>query len=281
MKVLITRPKDLADHLYQQLIALNYQPQLFPTLEILPTSKQDCLIQAVKKLNSIDLVIFNSPSSVQFGMDAIQNYWTAFENQLCHLKWAAPGPGTAKALSHFGIKTVIHPKSPPFNSESLLALPEFQKVRNLKIFLFRGNEGRKLLPDSLLARGAALEIVECYQRGRPKYDKTLTYHSKQDDDWHPVEMNTLDVIISTSFEGLKNLFLIAAELNLGNLDWLRKIPIIVVSERMRTEAYNKGIEQIVLAKAATNEHLIEALNNVREVIRNGKFGEGKGSEKHI
>ena len=70
------------------------------------------------------------------------------------------------ALARHGIHDVI---SPPlrFDSEALLELPQLTDVNGRRVIIFRGDGGRELLGETLAARGASVEYVSCYRRGRP------------------------------------------------------------------------------------------------------------------
>ena len=51
-----------------------------------------------------------------------------------------------------------------FDSEGLLALPELNAVAGRRVVIFRGEEGRRLLAQTLAARGAQVHEVVCYRR---------------------------------------------------------------------------------------------------------------------
>ena len=72
-------------------------------------------------------------------------------------------------MRRYGATEVIVP-SERFDSEALLALPELETVAGKRIAIFRGEEGRELLGDTLRARGASVEYVACYRRVQPPAD---------------------------------------------------------------------------------------------------------------
>ena len=60
-----------------------------------------------------------------------------------------------------------------FDSEALLALPEMRDLAGKRVVIFRGDGGRELLGDTLIARGAIVEYAECYRRSKPTSDAAV------------------------------------------------------------------------------------------------------------
>lgn len=160
LKVLVTRPRDQANSLAQKIKKAGGEPILFPLLDIAPVADEPALHQQLARLAQCDLAIFISPNSVRYGMTAIAATGGKLPAQI-----ATIGKGSAQALSDFGIKNILVPTA-QFDSEGLLALPELNRVTHQKIMILRGDGGRELLGDTLKARGATVEYVECYQRGK-------------------------------------------------------------------------------------------------------------------
>ncbi len=162
LKVLVTRPRDQAGGLAQGIELAGGTPVLFPLLEISPLPDPRPLQELASRLHQFNLAIFISPNAVQFGMAAIHAAGTLPGG----LKIASVGQGSAAALRRAGVANVIAP-SERFDSESLLALAELQQVRDWRIVIFRGENGRELLGDTLKARGAHVEYAACYRRSKP------------------------------------------------------------------------------------------------------------------
>ena len=163
-----------------------------------------------------------------------------------HLKLAAIGASGVRELEHFGITAVIAPAA-RFDSEALLELPALREVAGKRIVIFRGDGGRELLGDTLTARGAAIEYAECYRRGRPQLDAAPLLKA-----W---ARNELHAIISTSSEGLHNLFDLVGKLGQS---WLRKTPLFVPHPRIERTARELGLATVVLS-AQGDEGLVAGL----------------------
>lgn len=166
LKIAVTRPRDQAAPLAQAIAQVGGKPLLFPLLEIEAAELTPALRGQLSHLTQADLAIFISPNAVQYGTAALR----AADVELPpSVKIAAVGQGSAKALRELGIAGVIAPTE-RFDSEGLLALPELQQVAGRRVAIFRGNGGRELLGDTLTARGAVVEYVECYRRSKPPQD---------------------------------------------------------------------------------------------------------------
>lgn len=256
-KILVTRPLEFVEGLCQGIVALGATPELFPTIHIIPTPHKEQLLNVIKILEPQDLLIFVSRSAVHFALPMIQSI---YKNNL-PFRWCAVGPGTAEALQSFGLSPIITPYVPPYESEALLALPELQhsSAAGQKIVIFRGNTGRDLLANVLRARGAFVQIIECYQRCLPIVDMA--------ERWKIWQKEPVDVIVSTSTEGMHNLLSLAEQDKLiGNavLEWIKTIPIVVVSTRMLEAATHLGFKRPVLALSAEDAAIIQAIKEIRE-----------------
>ena len=252
MRVLVTRPKNLAIGLAEKIKTMGDSAELFPVIEIKKTPHQTTLQSAIDTLDTQDIAIFISQSAVQFGIAAIQSHWLTLPNML----WAAIGAGTAHALQNLGVQGVLFPPAPPYESESLLAMPAFQatQIGGKRILIFRGNGGRELLSETLRSRGALVQIIEVYQRCLPVLDIPMVEKIKH---WRHTP---LDVIVTTSVDSLDNLVQL-----LGNtVDGLTEIPLIVVGERMQKLAKELNFKSPLIATSADDASIIKVLKTFKD-----------------
>lgn len=243
LRILVTRPQPQGDELCQQIAKFGGHPIAFPTLAFAPPSHPEALDEAITALGEQNTLIFISPQAVFATVSLIQKQWPHFPPTV---KWAAIGAGTAKALRAAGWDVHIQPNQ-QWNSEGLLALPEFQHVQDQKIAVIRGLGGREWVDQTLTARGANVLSVVAYQRVIPNVDvapiiKQLSEHA-------------IDQIIVTSFESAQNLKLL-----MGEAGWplIQKIPMIVVSERIKLLAHELGFQTIWVAQNASAHALLQA-----------------------
>lgn len=240
--IVVTRPAHQAAGLAELIRAAGGNPILFPVLEILDTENLQPLIDAIARLDEYRLAVFISPNAVVRTMNqvAARRAWPA------QLRVAAVGKGGVKELRRFGITGIIAPDR-MFDSEHLLALPELQDVKGQRVVIFRGDGGRELLGDTLAARGAVVDTVECYRRAQPRVDAAPLLKA-----WARNEVHAVTV---TSSEGLRNLFEMVGRLGQS---WLRRTPVFAPHPRIAAAARELGCT-IVVDSAPGDEGLIEAL----------------------
>lgn len=204
-------------------------PLSFPLLEIEPASDQQALHEQLSRLQQADLAIFVSPNAVHYGMQAIR----AAGGLPPSLQIATVGQGSAKALHGQGVSRVIAP-SGRADSEALLALPELQQVAGRRVMILRGNGGRELLGDTLRARGATVEYVECYRRSKPELDVDALLARRP----HAVAVS--------SSEALAHLWELPGP---SGRDGLAAMPLFVGHERIAEAARQQGWQHIYVTGA--------------------------------
>ena len=228
--ILVTRPARQAAGLARQLATLGATPLVFPAIVILPPPDRALLDRVHATLDRYDLAIFVSANAVEYGVPAPQNWPT-------RLSTFAPGPGTAAALAAAGIDDVTIPGT-TFDSEGLLALPALLRVDGQRIAIFRGEGGRELLGDTLRARGAVVDYIDCYRRAAPQADAAglvMLLRGRQ-----------IHALTLTSSEGLDNLW---ALLDDDARALLRRVPTFVPHPRIAEHARDLGIAAIATGGA--------------------------------
>lgn len=243
--VVITRPAAESQRLQTLIREAGGVPLLCPALQILDAPDTAALDAAIARLHEFDLAIFVSPSAVHKAMTRI----TARRTLPLTLRCAAIGPGGARALHRFGVSDVIAPPadSARYDSESLLASQFLQDVRGKRVVIFRGDGGRELLRDTLVARGAQVQTVACYRRGKPTFDPAPLLAA-----W---ARGAVAAVIVTSSEGLAHF---SEHLGPAGEAYLRDTPVIVPHPRIAAAARERGLQRIV-ESAAGDEAMVGAL----------------------
>ena len=232
--VVVTRPAGQATHLAEALLALGAHPVLFPVLAIEDVADVTPLLDAAIRLDSYDWAVFVSPNAVEKALKVIlaERAWPA------RLRVATVGKSSEQALAARGITDVVAPQE-RFDSEALLALPEFTDVAGQRVIIFRGDGGRDLFGDTLKERGAAVDYVTCYRRVKPALDPAPLIRL-----W---EAGRLDAVTLTSSEGLRNFWEMIGKLGQG---FLKRTPVFVPHARIAEQARALGLSQVILTAPA-------------------------------
>lgn len=189
MGVLVTRPRDQAGDLVEEITRRGGSYTLFPVIDIVPRSA-GAIRRDAKELPQPDITIFISRNAVLHGIDYAAG------------KLAAIGPSTADAIVAAGHDVAIQPAS-GFDSEHLLAEDELRDARGKNIRIIRGNDGREKLATALRARGARVDYLSAYERRLPAY----THEALRDleNRWRGGEVDAVVVMSVESFTNLRRL----------------------------------------------------------------------------
>ena len=248
---LVTRPAHQTEKLNHLLIQAGINPVSYPTIAVIATNPTPFLRKLQQSINDYDVLLFVSRNAVDYSF----NYLDA--NLLPdNLELGVIGKGTWLALKNHGVESHVIPAD-SYNSEGLLASPNLQQVRDKRILIMRGQQGRNLLGNTLRERGARVEYCEVYRRVIPEYP---------DDAFAKLTVDNFpDVAIFTSTEGLKNCFQLLSE---SEAQQLRSIPWLLISERMRETACDLGHNaDIIIAHSASDEGILQALLEWRQTIK--------------
>lgn len=227
--VVVTRPIHQAQALMGQIRMAGGNPILFPVIEIVDTGNLQPLLDVIQRLADYQFAVFVSPNAVLHAMTRIvaRSDWPA------GLRAATLGPGGVQALRRFGIAGAIAPAA-VFDSEHLLALPEFQDVAGKRVVIFRGDGGREWLGDTLRARGAHVEYAECYRRARPHIDPAPLLEA-----W---SRGTVHAVTVTSSGGVRNLSEMIGDAGMAAL---RRTPVFAPHPRIAAAARALGCADVV------------------------------------
>jgi uroporphyrinogen-III synthase len=249
--IVVTRPATQAQTLAELIRGAGGHAIVFPVIEISDVADLAPLHALLDRLDEFDLAIFISPSAVDKAMNLI----TARGGLPPRLKVAAIGRGSVKALGRFGVGEVIVPPR-RFDSEALLELPAFANVAGQRVVVFRGEGGRELLGDTLIARGALLQYAECYRRSRPDADVSPLLRA-----WARREV---DAVVVTSSEGMNHLFDMLGKLGQA---WLQKTPLFVPHPRIAETARSLGVREILLTGAGDDGIVASLVERLAAVSR--------------
>ena len=213
----------------------------FPVIEIQPVETG----AQTQDLSAYDILLFVSRNAVDGAFKLFDSAQLSAVAQL-----GVIGSATRSALiERIGGADSKLITSEPYNSEALLEAGALQQVKGKRILILRGQQGRNLLGDELSSRGARVEYREVYRRALPASD--------------PGAFNRLvaphfpTLVILTSNEGMHNLFQLV---DASAAARLRRIPWLLISERMRESALKLGHNApIIIARSASDDGILQTI----------------------
>ncbi|MCU7939951.1 MAG: uroporphyrinogen-III synthase [gamma proteobacterium symbiont of Bathyaustriella thionipta] len=261
IRILVTRPAHQAQPLCDMLNQYSGQAIQFPVIKIEAIALTAKMTSIIRNINKIDFAVFISPNAVEYGITQLLAHGEIPDT----LKLVTIGKASAKKLQQvLGRAPDIFPAQ-QYNSEALLALDSLQQeqVKNKSVIIFRGCGGRELLAESLIQRGAKVTYAEVYRRIKPEPQAHIL-----ETIWGTPHRP--DIITITSSEGLYNLVSIVKDTWVNDpevtngkysyLEYLQQTPLIVVTEKMRTEAQTLGFKNaIMVAARPSNEALLDCV----------------------
>jgi len=251
--VLVTRPQHQSAEFIQLLEQQGSCAIAFPCLEIQPLDINEKLAGIFSSLNDVDLLIFISVNAVEHfkRLTALQS----IKPETITAAIATIGKATRSAAQGAGFKVSLSPAE-GFNSEALLKLPELQQsqISAKSCLIVRGEGGLEQLADTLQHRGARVKYAEVYRRIKPRHDYNVT-RQQLSQHWHETDINVITV---TSNESLQNLY---DMLEAPGRHAMLNTQLIVASQRNYQLAQLLGFQSVKVASSASNQHMLEALNN--------------------
>jgi uroporphyrinogen-III synthase len=155
----VTRARHQAGQLSAELAKLGAEAIEIPAIEIVPPRSFVPLDEALRNVQQYEWLIVTSANGVR----AIRDRSEALRlelSSLAHLKIAAVGATTARALEDAGLVVSVIPRE--YVAEALIdALGD--ETRNSRVLIVCATAGRDVIPAALRKRGSEVDVVEAYQ----------------------------------------------------------------------------------------------------------------------
>ena len=139
-----------------------------PFIEIRKPRSYKPLDAALKNLHEYDWLILTSVNGVEALWQRL-NKLRLTKRQLKHLKIAAIGPATRKAIEKHGLKVNVVPEQ--YVAESVVEALR-NEVAGKRVLLARARVARDMIPRELRKLGARVDVVEAYETVIPQSSRT-------------------------------------------------------------------------------------------------------------
>lgn len=158
-RVLVSRAKQQAGALSSALHRLGCDVIEIPFIEIRKPSSYRPLDTALRQLATYDWLILTSVNGVEALFERLEKKHIE-PSALAHLKIAAIGPATKKAIEERGLRVTVTPKE--YVAESVVTALR-RRVQNQRVLLVRAKVARDVIPRELRNAGAEVDVVEAYE----------------------------------------------------------------------------------------------------------------------
>ncbi len=232
-RVLVGRARHQAAALSDILRLLGAEVIEIPFIEIRGPSSWQPLDHAIARLLDYDWLILTSVNGVQALFARLAKLGKS-EADLLHLKIAAIGPATAKAIEKRGLPVDVMPEE--YVAEAVVDSLRGQ-VKGSRVLLVRAKVARDVIPNALCDAGARVDVVEAYETVVPETSRTQLQQVLADPAHRP------HVITFTSSSTARNFLELLGKENLALLDGVKLASIgPVTSETLRELGLRADIE---------------------------------------
>ncbi len=245
-RVLVTRSRHQAATTCRLLEQLGAETVALPTIQIRPPDDDGPLLAAVGQLSTYDYIVLTSANTVDAVARAMETA-KLDSRAMAGARVCAVGPGTAKALAAMGIRADLVPTD--HRAEGLLNLLDEEAVRGKRVLLPRAAVAREVLPNTLRARGASLDLVVAYVTALPDEDAARAGLKR-------LRAGEIDVLTFTSASTVDNLAAMVAP----DLPALCKgKTVVAIGPITRDACEEAGLTVDVMPDRYTLPAMIEAL----------------------
>jgi uroporphyrinogen-III synthase len=252
IRVLVGRAKHQAGALSQQLRSLGSTVIEIPFIEIRQPRSFKPLDSALRNIVNYDWLILTSANGVEAMVERMRKLKIGKTN-LGHLRVAAIGPATKKAIEQRRIEVDVVPKE--YVAESVVRSLK-NKVKGKRVLLVRAKVARDVIPQELRRAGAKVDVVEAYETVVPESSRRQLQATLRNQRRRP------DVVTFTSSSTVRNFStLLSSRKGASVLDGTIMASIGPVTSATLREL---GFAVDVAAKKFTIPGLVEAIRRAVE-----------------
>ncbi len=244
-RIAVTRTREQAGVLRDQLTALGAEVIEIATIEIRDPASWEPLDSAIRRLEDFNYILLTSVNGVRSFFRRLKACGRDVDD-LKGLIIGAIGPTTAAELLRSGAKAEVVPQE--YTAEGLLEALRDRDLHGKAFLIPRAKVARDVLPRVLTEKGARVEVVEAYETIVPRFA--------------PGELQRLlspapDVITFTSSSTASNFGRLAGELNVPEM--LRGVAIASIGPITSKTVTTLGLAVTIEAKESTIPALVRAI----------------------
>jgi uroporphyrinogen-III synthase len=245
--LLNTRPAHQAESLTQQVLAHKGQVISCPTIDIQWCDAKNTIFDLSQ---GTDKIIFISANAVRGFLNSA--FYPHFLKALKRAPSSIELYAIGRATQQYGLVhklPLIVLSQTDFDSESLLAHPVMQAIKQQSIVIVKGEGGRIVLEETLQSRGAMVHLLEVYRRVPAPFCVQ---------NWQQFVQSNRPVLLLTSMESftflLKNVIQFDSEYaELNGSKWAFLTITIVFSSRIKQQLQAQGWQGVIRVVAEQSD----------------------------
>jgi len=246
-RIAITRTREQAGVLREQLTARGAQVVEIATIEIRDPASWEPLDSAIRRLEEFDYLLVTSVNGARNFLRRLEACGRQVRD-LQGLIIGAIGPATAAELAKGGVKVDVTPRQ--YVAEGLLEALGDRDLNGKAFLIPRAKVARDVVPRVLREKGGRVEVVEAYETAVPQLpagelQRLLT--------------PSPDVITFTSSSTATNFARLAGENNVSQL--LRGVAIASIGPITSETIRKLGLAVTIEAKESTISGLVRAIGD--------------------
>ena len=245
-RILVTRARSQAGAFARAIEQFGGEVVEFPTIEILPPESFYALDEAIRGMTRYYWIIFTSVNGVRYFFDRFQKFKRSVRD-LKGIRIAAIGPETARALESRGVAVNLVPRE--YQAEAILQRLDPREMNGRRVLLPRARGARDVLPKTLRAWGAEVDVIESYRTAPGKGDIASLRRSLRGE--------KVDMVTFTSSSTVANFVALLDGENPAEL--LAHTAVACIGPITRKTAEEKGIRVDVVPRDYTIPGLTQAI----------------------
>jgi uroporphyrinogen-III synthase len=266
VRVLVGRARHQASALSGALRKLGATVIEIPFIEIHKPRSFRLLDSALRNLGGYDWLILTSVNGVEALWERMARLQLR-KSALKHVRVAAIGPATKKAIEQGGVRVDVVPKE--YIAESVVRSLR-RRVKGKRVLLVRAKVARDVIPRELRKAGAQVDVVEAYETVVPEFSRTRLSALLKNPRRRP------HVVTFTSSSTVRNFVALLGRSRAAGVDSLLTASIGPVTSSTLREV---GLPVDIEAKEYTILGLVEAISTKHSAERSLKLRTQRGPDQ--
>jgi uroporphyrinogen III methyltransferase/synthase len=247
-RIVVTRSREQASELIEQIEALGAEAIEFPTIKVVPPYRWGAFDQVLENISGFHWIVFTSTNGVKGFFNRLKEKGLDIR-QLYGVKLCAVGAATQAELVNLGLRIDFVPKT--FTTKELLdgLIPQIKTGE--KVLLARADIASPVLSDGLKERNIPVEDLVVYH--------TIPDSSEKANIVNLLTNNQVDFITFTSSSTVQHF---VSMIGAGNISLANRCKIVCIGPVTAKTATAFGLTVTAIADQYTIDGLVEKLTRI-------------------